>query len=385
MLSRKYNHIIEKYLSYFPVVGIIGPRQVGKTTIVKELQKTIQKKSIYLDLELTSDLNKLREPELYFREHTSELIILDEVQRMPSLFPLLRALIDQYNVPGRFIILGSASPELIRNSSESLAGRIIYQHIMPLDVIETQETIDIQTLWLRGGFPKALLAPDNTLCFDWLSGFIKTYIERDLPLLGLRIEPLLMERFWTMISQLNAQIINFSLLSKSLELSAPTLKRYTDFFESAFLIFRLQPYHQNISKRLIKSPKIYFCDSGLLHHFISTNSLENLINSIYCGNSWESFCINQIRSSLPKDIKIYYYRTREGSECDLVFEKAGKVEYSAEIKYSNSPVLSKGNYIAWDDLKSPINYIITPGSDDYPFSDNVRICSISTFINKYLI
>jgi hypothetical protein len=214
---------------------------------------------------------------------------------------------------------------------------------------------------------------------------VRTYIERDLPLLGLNLVSPTTERFWTMLSQLNGQLLNYSMLAKSLELSVPTIKKYIDFFESAFLIYRVQPYYQNITKRLVKTPKIYFTDTGLLHYFLSINSNEQLYSSIYLGNSWEAFCINQIRASLPRDIRIYFYRTQDGAESDLVFEKAGKIVYAAEIKFSNSPVLSKGNFIAWEDIGSVNNFIITPGSEDYPISPKVRVCSISTFINKYLV
>jgi predicted AAA+ superfamily ATPase len=385
MLQRKWSEQIEKYLGFFPVVGIIGPRQVGKTTLVKEIQKDISKETLYLDLELPSDFSKMREPEMFLEEHQDKLVIIDEVQRLPGLFPLIRALVGKNNVPGRFILLGSASPELIRDSSESLAGRIIYQEIKPFDIIETGNLYDIKSLWLRGGFPKAFLAPDDVTSFDWLGGFVRTYLERDLPLLGLNVLPSQTERLWQMLSQINAQLLNYSLLSKSLELSAPTVRRYIDFFEAAFLVTRLQPYYKNISKRLIKTPKIYFNDTGILHYFLSLNSSSQLHNSIYSGNSWETFCINQIRASIPNDTNLFFYRTQDGAECDLVFEKGGKVVCAAEIKYSNSPNVSKGNYIAWNDIKAEKNYVITPASDDYPIDKNIRICNISAFINNYLV
>ncbi len=384
MVNRKYINNIINHLEYFPVVGIIGPRQVGKTTLVKIIQPLIQKESVYLDLELPSDSFKLREPEIFFNEHVDKTVIIDEVQRMPSLFPILRALVDKNNVPGRFILLGSASPELIRDSSESLAGRIIYQVIPPFDIMETSGLLNFETLWLRGGFPKATLAPDDERAFHWVAGFIKTYVERDLPLLGLNVSPLITERFWTMISQINGQILNYALISKSLELSSPTIKRYFDFFEEAFLLYRLQPYHHNISKRLVKSPKLYFTDTGLLHYFLGLKTYEQVYSSVYSGNSWEAFCINQIRASLPDNLKIYFYRTQNGAETDLVFEKAGKAEMAAEIKYSDTPQLTKGNHIAWEDLNTQRNFIITPHSDDYPLDGKTRVCNITTFISKYL-
>jgi len=187
-----------------------------------------------------------------------------------------------------------------------------------------------------------------------------------------------------MLSQLNGQLLNYSLLSKALNLSSPTVKRYLDFFENAFLITRLQPYFQNISKRLVKAPKVYFTDTGILHHFLSIQSFEQLNNSLYVGNSWEAFCVNQIRASLAPDIKLYFYRTQDGAECDLVFERAGKIIGSAEIKYSNAPNIQKGNYIAWNDLKSETNFILTPSSDDYPINKGIRVCSLKSFVLKYI-
>jgi uncharacterized protein len=384
MLLRKYNSELSRYLQYFPVIGIIGPRQVGKTTFVKEFIRAFPKESIYIDLELTSDALKLREPEMFLKEYSDKLIIIDEVQRMPSLFPLLRSLVDQKNIPGRFILLGSASPELIRDTSESLAGRIVYLEIKPFDIVETGNSFDFHTLWLRGGFPKAYLAPNDLLFRDWMSGFIKTYIERDLPMLGLNVLPAHTERLWGMLSQLNGQLLNYSLLSKSLEVTSPTIKKHIDFFEHSFLVRRLQPYYKNISKRLIKTSKVYFTDTGILHYFLSIFSKDQLYTSPYSGNSWEAFCIQQIIASLPGNMKLFFYRTQDGAECDLVFEKGGKVVFSGEIKFSNAPVISKGTYIAWDDLKAEQNFVITPGSDDFPINENTRICSLFSFISNYL-
>lgn len=383
-IERKYNLTLKKYLENFPAVGIIGPRQVGKTSFIKKFLKTFNKKHIYLDLELQTDLIKLTDPEFFLKQHEDYLVVIDEVQRLKELYPLLRALIDQKNTPSRFILLGSASPELIRNSSESLAGRIIYLNINPFDLTEISNIKNQNELWINGGFPKSLLAKDRDSSQEWLGSFIRTYLEKDLPMLGLRVSPVLITRLWTMLAHLNGQMLNYSLLSKSLEASSTTIKSYIDFLENAFLVKRLYPYSHNISKRLIKSPKIYLTDTGILHYLLSIQDYNSLLGYHSVGNSWESFVINQISFSLNCQTKIYFFRTREGSECDLIFEKGNEIICTAEIKFTNSPKLSRGNHNAIEYLKSINNFIITPSSDDFLIKENIRICKLEKFITHYV-
>ncbi|MCF8367773.1 MAG: ATP-binding protein [Bacteroidales bacterium] len=375
---------IKKRLEYFPVVGIIGPRQVGKTTIAKQLIPLVNKETIYLDLESLSDYQKLENPELYLEQHENKCVIIDEIQNKAELFPLLRSLIDKYRTPGRFIILGSASPALLRQSSESLAGRISYIELKPLLLNELKNSVPLNQHWFRGGFPQALLLKEATMSSQWLQDFINSYAERDLPGLGFPSNPMLIKRLWTMLAYLNGQIINYSNLARSLQLSSPTLKTYVDFFENSFLINRLQPFYLNIKKRTIKSPKLYLTDTGILHKLLSIDSLEDLYAHPGIGNSWESYVINQISGLKEPNIELSFYRTKDGSELDLIFTKSMKIVACAEIKFTSSPSLSSGNTIAVKTLESKVNFIITPQSEDFLIRENVRVCSLNDFLLSYL-
>lgn len=384
MLKRKAEKQLVELMGYFPAVAIVGPRQVGKTTLAKMLIKKTKKPSIYLDLELSSDFSKLMDAQLFLEQHRDKCVIIDEVQRMPELFPLLRALIDKNRMPARFLLLGSASPDLIRDSSESLAGRIGYIELTPLNITEIKNRTNSDLLWLRGGFPDALLAPTASLWQKWVSNFVKTYIERDLPMLGMPASPILTQRLWAMLSHLHGQELNYSNLARSLEISVASVKTYVDFLEHAFLIRRLRPYSMNAKKRLVKTPKLYIRDSGLLHHQNAIYSYDDLYNNILIGNSWEGYVIEQVHQLLADDLKLFFYRTSDGSEIDLVFVKANTVVATAEIKHTSTPALSRGNTISINDLKAKSNFIITKDSDDYFLKENVRVCSLKTFLEKYL-
>ncbi|MEM1405296.1 MAG: ATP-binding protein [Bacteroidota bacterium] len=372
-------------IQYFPVTGIIGPRQVGKTTLSKDILQFIDKKGIYLDLENPRDSNQLADPVLFFESNKDKCVILDEIQRMPDLFPILRSMIDDHRVPGRFIILGSASPNLIRDSSESLAGRIAYWELTPFiinEVIHDFETM--KTHWLRGGYPNAYLAPSNRLSFQWISNFVKTYIERDLPLLGLNIERNTILKLWTMIAHMNASVLNMSNLAKSLGTSSTTIKKYLHFLEEAFLIRQLRPYAINVKKRLVKSPKIYIRDTGTLHYLLGITSTNDLEYHPSLGTSWEGYATEQILNSMNENLTGYYYRTHNGAECDLVIVKGGKPIASIEIKYSSAPKLSKGNLQSFEDLNTTQNYVITPNTEDYLIRNDIRVCSLQDLVKGYL-
>lgn len=371
-------------LGYFPIVALIGPRQVGKTTLAKMLIDEVNQPTLYLDLELQSDLNKLNDAELFLSYHTDKLVIIDEVQHKKELYPLLRALVDKTGRPGQFLLLGSASPELIRHSSESLAGRIVYHQLYPLNIRELPENVLLNDLWIKGGFPKALFAPNSDLRKKWLNSFIDTYLNRDLLQLGLNASPTVIRNLWSMMAHLNGQLFNASSIAKSLGVSMPTVKRYVNFMEEAFLLKSLHPFHYNMQKRLVKSPKIYLNDTGILHYLLGINDLDDLTGSPAVGNSWESFVVNQIFSEKKEQLNMHFYRTHHGAEIDIVFTKGLKVVATAEIKYSNSPKLSRGNFIAMDDLNTDNNFVITPSSDDYYFKAGIKVCSIRTFIKVYL-
>lgn len=384
MILRSIEKAVLEGLDYLPVVAILGPRQVGKTTLVKGLMDKLEKPSIYLDLEYFADLAKLRAaPDLYFQEHQNEVVILDEIQRMPELFPLLRAMIDQNRQPGRFILLGSASPELLRQSSESLAGRIIYIEMQPLHYQEINHRIPYQQHWLRGGFPDALLAPNEKATDLWFRGFVQTYIERDLPNLGLSASPQVMRNMLRMLTNVQGGMLNYTDLSDSLNLSQPTVKTYIDFLESAFLVRRLKPYFANLGKRLVKSPKLFFRDTGILHHLMGIQDMDGLQGNIGLGNSWEGYVIQQIIANLKSDVEPYFYRTKDKAELDLILVQNTEVKVTVEIKYGNSPNISKGNTLAIRDLSAKLNLVVTPQADDYWHHANLRVCNIST-IWQYL-
>lgn len=293
-------------------------------------------------------------------------------------------MIDLKREPARFVILGSASPELIRDSSESLAGRIAYQELTTFNLIEVTNESNVFKHWLWGGFPNALLAPNKSINFKWLQNFVRTYIERDLPLLGLQLPPNVMMNLWSIIASMNGNLVNKSSLTKSLEMSTPTLSKYLSFLEEAFLIRILRPYTANITKRLVKSPKIFIRDSGVLHYLLNINSLEELQGHYSIGNSWEGYVIEQISQLLKPGYTPYFYRTQEGAECDLVILKGISIAAAIEIKYTSSPKVTKSLLNSISDLKSTNNFIVTPNSEDYLITREIRVCSVHDFIAKYL-
>ena len=379
MKSIKRNSIqsINAALSMFPVVAIIGPRQVGKTTLAKEICSK-HKNSIYLDLELPSDAYKLQEAEIYLSENKDKLIVIDEMQNMPKLFPILRAVIDKDRRNARFLILGSASPNLIKNSSESLAGRIFYHELTPFNLNEIGH-LKLNQLWMNGGYPESFLASSSGYSYEWREAFISTYLERDIPQLGIRIPASMLRRFWTMIAHSHGQLWNASQIASSLAISPPTVKHYLDILEGTFIIRQLQPFFQNIKKRLVKSPKIYIRDSGLLHTLLSRHNIDDLKSHPIVGNSWEGFIIEQIISTAPKEFKFYFYRTQAGAEIDLLAIDKNENIIAIEIKYSLNPTLTKGFWNAVEDLKQFKNqklkkvFVVYPGIDTYPIKENVYL------------
>ncbi|MCK5146035.1 ATP-binding protein [bacterium] len=379
-LSRQITTQIEFLIDNFPVTGIIGPRQVGKTTLAKKLMKQIAKPSLYLDLELEEDFNKLGQPQLFLEQYKDKCVILDEIQRLPSLFPLLRALVDKNKVPGRFLILGSASPKMITYSSESLAGRIVYKELAPFNLCEINDIKIRDNHWMRGGYPEPLLAKSDRISKIWMQNFVQTYLERDLRLLGLTVDPVLMRRFWTMLSHFHGNIWNASIFSKSLGIAVQTVNRYLNFLEGAFVVRRLQPFHANVGKRLVKSPKVYLRDTGMLHHLAGIQSLDMLHGHMLLGHSWEGYVVEQIAQMLPESVEMFYYRTHNGTEVDCVLALGGVPKVCIEIKYSASPKLERGLQIAIEDLKTTENYIIVPRPGSYPLRKDVQVCGLVDFL-----
>jgi predicted AAA+ superfamily ATPase len=384
IIPRFAESLLLENLKQFPVAGIIGPRQVGKTTLAKLLMDKVEIKCRYLDLELPEDITRLENPELYFREHEDECLILDEIQNMPELFPVIRGVIDTKRIPGRFIVLGSASPRLIRKSSESLAGRIAYTQLTPFNILEVKRSQDFKKHWFFGGFPDSYLAKDDASSTNWIRNFIQSYIERDLPVLGMPGSSSDIRKLLIMLSNYQGGIWNASNFARSIGLNYATVNRYLEFLEEAFLIRRLQPFSFNIKKRLVKAPKTYVRDSGLLHYLASISDFEQLTGNVLIGNSWEGYVIEQIRQVLPPEIDVYFYRTHNGAEADLVLVQGLKPLSAIEIKYSSAPKISKGFNIALEDLKTMENYIITPYSESYLKRDDIRVCNMIDYLKKYI-
>ena len=381
MITRLSASVIMNLLKGFPAVAIIGPRQVGKTTLAKMI-RTDFKDSIYLDLELRNDFEKLEDAETYLKQFETRMVIIDEIQRKKELFPILRALIDQNRRPGRFLLLGSAAPELLRNSSESLAGRIAYHELTPFIIPEVYPEYKIDELWLKGGFPDPFLHENYWL--EWMNNFTRTYFERDLINLGFPGNSIMGQRLWTMLAHLHGNPVKFSELSKSLEKSIHTVKNYIDFLENAFLIRMVRPFHSNTKKRLVKAPKVYIRDSGLMHYLSGIENKDQLLGHPKMGSSWEGFVIEQIIPLLKPNYKAWFYRTHDGAELDLVITKADRPVAGIEIKYGSGIKPSRGNTEAVNYLKTHNNFIIVINDEDFILNEHFKVAGLSIFIEKYL-
>ena len=372
MNSRRIQSAVEKSLADFPAVVLLGPRQAGKTTLAKIIANA-RTDSLYLDLERPSDLAKLSDPELFLSRYTNQLVVLDEIQRQPELFAVLRSLIDENRNPGRFFLLGSASPELLRQSSESLAGRIVFHELAPFDVSETQPShAELQNFWLRGGYPLSWLAKSDTTSLAWRESFIATHLERDIPSFGIRVPSTTLRRFWQMLAHLHGQLWNASRLASGFGVSAPTVQHYLDILEATYMLRRLPPLQANLGKRLVKSPKIYLRDSGLLHALLGIESLNDLAGHPVVGASWEGWGLEQITQLIGTQWQLSFYRTASGAEMDVVAERGNRA-IGFEIKFSSAPKLTKGFWSAMSDLKLAHAYIIAPVQSGYPFASNVDV------------
>lgn len=358
----------------------MGPRQVGKTTFAKTLQAKLTQPSLYLDLQDEATFAKLTEPGAYLSQYLDHCVIIDEVQLMPRLFGQLRSLIDQARRPARFILLGSASPTILRESAESLAGRIAYTELTPLSLAEVQGQASQSTHWLRGGFPDSLLAPTDTLQQRWMQNFVQTFIQRDLRNIGYTIPQNTLINLLRMLTQVNGNLLNMSGLSRSLGISQPTVGHYLDILEGSFLISRLQPYFANVSKRLVKAPKLLMRDSGLLHHLANITTYDQLLGNVLLGGSWESYVIEQIRRAAPDGWQFHYYRTHTGPEMNLVLISPNGKKIGIEIKFSTAPTLTRGFYESQRDLAVDASYIIVPSGEKYPRANDVWVVALVDFI-----
>jgi hypothetical protein len=383
MIPRHRFQELTRLLAAFPAVALLGPRQVGKTTLALELGKTTP--SLYLDLEDETDRAKLASPAHYLAEHQDKLVILDEVQRLPDIFKALRGIIDKNKRAGRkhgqFLLLGSASLELLKQSGESLAGRIAYCELYPVSPVEYGKNTD--TLWLRGGFPDSLLAANDAASLLWRKNFIRTYLERDIPQLGPRIPAETLRRFWTILAHLQGTNLNASSIAAALGVDGKTVTNYLDLLVDLLLVRRLPPLHRNIGKRLIKAPKIYVRDSGVLHALLGIADRDALLAHPVQGFSWEGFVLENICSAAESShATVSFYRTSSGNEIDVVLERPGAEPWAIEIKRSLAPVLTKGLRIASADIGTRRNFIVYPGKESFPITDDTEAVSLQALLDK---
>ncbi len=384
MINRYILPQVQQALTYFPVVGIIGPRQVGKTTLAKILEKNLNQPTLFLDLERDTDRYKLAEPELFLQQNSEKCVIIDEIQNIPTLLPLIRWLVDQDRRPARFILTGSASPDIIKGSTETLAGRIAYFELMPFSLFEINGIKSQSEHWFRGGFPDALLAPNAALSEMWLSNFIETFLQRDIRRIGFDITIPAMERLLRVVASSSGSLLNVDRLSNTLGISTNTVKKYLDILEGSFLLRRLQPFYINTTKRLVRSPKIYIRDTGLLHRLLGIRDLEQLHGNMNLGNSWEGYVIEEIVRMGEKTFEYSFYRTHGGAEVDLILRGATGKLTMIEIKYSTNPTPSKGFYSAAEDLKPDFQYIIVPEGDAWSRSPTIIVCGLMWFLKHEL-
>jgi uncharacterized protein len=383
MIKRKLEDRIVKALEHFPAAAILGPRQVGKTTLAKSLRDRLDKESFYIDLENPDDLVLLTEPFRFFQANKEKCIIIDEIQRSKELFPLLRSAIDQDRKPGRFILLGSASPELLFMSSETLSGRIIYTELTPFLLSEIRSLKSIQDHWLFGGFPQPFLIDDEIFRNEWYRSFFMTYVERDFRMLGLGAMPANLSRFFSMLAHIHGNLLNKNTLANSLALNQVTISTYIDYFKQAYLIRELPSWHQNIGKRIVKSPKIYIRDSGLLHYLHKIKNMNEMLGHPILGFSWEGYVIEQIISYAGDSYDYYFYRTQDGTEADLLMVQGNKPKYTIEIKYTSTPKLTKGFSTAIADLHTTDNFIVVPEvRQSYSLSDKVIVQDVNGFLES---
>ena len=388
MIPRLLNDDLLAALATMPAVALLGPRQVGKTTLAHAAAPDLVGKPVsYLDLELESDLAKLSDAEGYLKRFDGELVIIDEIQLRPNLFPVLRALIDRRIRGGekiaQFLLLGSASRDLLQQSSQTLAGRIRYLELTPFMVQEIQPLdplgFNFDKLWFRGGFAQSYLASNDNESWRWRSDFIASYVERDIPKAGLQIPAARMRRFWTMLAHFHGQQINFSALGKSLEVSHTTIRNYLDILTDLYMIRQLRPWAGNTKKRLVKSPKIYVRDTGLLHHLLKISAFEDLLGHPVIGASWESFVIETILNHLSDKWTASYYRTTNQSEIDLIIEKSKTEIWAIEIKRSAAPKVKSGFHRACDDISATRRYVIYAGTERFPIGEGAEAMGLIEF------
>jgi len=386
MINRWITSRLEQTVGRTPAVALLGARQVGKTTLAQVLAR--DRPSIYLDLESPEDLVKLSDPTAFLGLHSDKLVILDEIQRAPDLFMVLRGLIDKNRQAGQkdgqFLVLGSASMDLLRQSSESLAGRISYIELTGLNILEVpaHKPADIQRLWLRGGFPESYLSGTDALGMLWLENLIRTYLERDMPQLGFRVPANRLRRLWTMLAHLQGETVNFSSLAGNLEVDSKTVSHYLDILVDLLLVRRLEPWYANVKKRLVKSPRFYIRDSGILHRLLGIADYEALLSNPVVGKSWEGFAIENILSVLPGGAEAYFYRTAAGAEIDLLLSLPNKELWAIDIKKGTAPRITRGFHQACADVQATHKYVVYGGDDEFPVQHDTTMISLQKIVRK---
>ncbi len=385
MIERRHQSTVEGLLERHPAVALIGPRQSGKTTLALKIAR--DRPSAYLDLEAPSDLARLGEPELYLETLEDKLVILDEVHRVPDLFKVLRGLIDagrrRGRRVGRFLLLGSASMDLLRQASESLAGRIAYAELTPFDASEVVGgAAESDRHWLRGGFPDSFLAADDGVSAEWREAFIRTYLERDIAGFGPRVPAETLRRFWTMLAHDQAGLSNAARLAQALGVSGQTVGRYLDLLVDLLLVRRLEPWRSNVGKRMVKSPRVFVRDSGIVHALLGLETLDDVLGHPVAGASWEGYVIENLLSAAPTNVRAGFYRTSSGAEIDLILALPKRGLWAIEIKRSLAPRPSKGFWLACDDLRPDAKFVIYPGTERFPLSDGLEAIGLADIMSQ---
>jgi uncharacterized protein len=385
MIERHIKQKLVEAIDNAPAIALLGPRQVGKTTLAQEIGDT--RPSIYLDLESSADRAKLVDPEAYLASHENELVILDEVHRVPELFQSLRGLIDRGRrkgkKAGRFLLLGSASVDLLQQSGESLAGRISYLELGPFDALEVPVP-NLETLWSRGGFPSSFLASSDAASFRWRQNFIRTYLERDIPQFGPRLPAETLRRLWTMLAHNQSELLNTANLARALAVDNKTVARYLDLLVDLLLVRRLQPWHSNAGKRLVKSPKVYVRDSGIVHALLRLPTREDVLGHPVVGGSWEGFVIESLLAAAPEGTDASFYRTSAGAEIDLLLTLPGGILWAIEIKRSSAPKVERGFHQACLDLKPTKSFVVYGGRERFPLNaetEAIGLAELAALLN----
>lgn len=383
MIRRNALATLSDRLQESPAVVLLGPRQVGKTTLALTLAETWPAGCTYLDLERPADRLRLDDADAFLRTQGSKLVILDEIHRMPGLFEVLRGIIDERRRAGQrfghFLLLGSASLELMQQSSETLAGRVAYLDMGPIQALESPTT-DLDTLWLRGGFPDSLLATTDAASLRWREDFVRSYLQRDVPMFAPRLPAETVGRLWTMLAHQQGALLQQSRLASSLGVSSPAVERYIDLLVDLQLVRRLRPWSGNVGKRLVKAPKVYVRDSGLVHALLGLGDLHALTGHPVCGPSYEGFCIANLVAAAGPRCTPYTYRTHSGAEIDMVLERGGVPWMAVEIKRSTAPTLSKGFDIACTDLQIQQRFVVYPGTERFPLRQGAQAIGLAALM-----